>query len=90
LDTVKVPPESSGGDLTRADALSERPGLGRDLGKALEVGVEHGEHDEGVLGGDRDADVDPRVLLHPPVPVGAVGARVIAQGDRAPPSRSCR
>ena len=80
FETVKVPPESSGGVIepsrTRA---GERPRLGRDLAQALAVGVEDGRHDQRVLRGDRDADVDPRIQLDLPVAVGAVGARELAQ-----------
>ena len=62
--------------------LRQRPRLGGDLPQALAVGVEDGGDDERVLGGDRDPDVDPRVELEAPVPVGAVGPRVLPQRQR--------
>ena len=84
LETVKVPPESSGGVIVPSRTrCGQRPRLGRDLPQALAVGVEDGRHDERVLGGHRDADVDPRVELEAAVAVGAVGARVLAQRERA-------
>ena len=84
LETVKVPPESSGGVIDPSRTRGgERLGLRRDLAQALEVGVEDRRHDERVLRRDRDPDVDPRVELDPAVAVGAVGARVLAQRERA-------
>ena len=84
LETVKVAPESSGGVIepSRTFSASARDSL-RDLPEALAVGVEDGRDDERVPGGDRDPDVDPRVELEAAVAVGAVGARVLAQGQRA-------
>ncbi len=40
-------------------------------------------HDQRVLRGDRDAHVDPRIQLQPPVAIGAVRPRVLAKRDRA-------
>ena len=47
LETVKVPPESSGGvTVAVADPLGQRPGLRGDLRQPLEVGVEDGRDDQ--------------------------------------------
>jgi len=80
LETVNVPPESSDGviDPFRTRAASA-PVSGRDLAQSLAVRVEHGRHDEGLAGRDSHADVDSRVFVHPPVPVGAVDAWELAQ-----------
>ena len=84
LDTVNVPPPSSGGVIVAgAHALGQRARLAGDLAERLLVGVEHRRHDQRVLRGDRDADVDARVQLQAPVAVAAVRARVLAQGQRA-------
>ena len=67
LETVNVPPPSSGGVIgAGAHALGQRARLARDLAQRLLVGVEHGRHHERVVGGDGDADVDPRVQLERP------------------------
>ena len=80
--------EGAAGELGRGDravphACGERPRLGGDLAQALAVGIEDGGNHQGVLGGDRDPDVDPRVELDPAVAIGAVGPGEVAEGERA-------
>ena len=71
------------GDRAVTNPRGERPGLGGDPAQALLVGVEDRRDHEGVLRGDRDADVDARVELDLAVAVGAVGTRVFPQRDGA-------
>ena len=70
------------GDGVGPHALGQGARVARDLAQRLLVGVEHRRHDERVVGGDGDADVDARVELEAAVLVGAVGARVLAQRQR--------
>ena len=70
------------GDGVGPHALGQRARVARDLAQRLLVGVEHGRHDERVVGRDGDADVDARVELEAAVLVGAVGARELAQRQR--------
>ena len=86
FETVKVPPESSGGVIvpSRTRCASARVSVAI-CAQPLEVGVEDRRHDQRVLGGDRDADVDAGIELEAAVAVGAVGARVLAQGDARMP-----
>ena len=81
---MKVPPESSGGVIApaRTRSASARDSRG-DWPRRLAVGVEHGRDDERVLARHGDADVDARVELELAVAVGAVGAREVAQRERA-------
>ena len=80
---MKVPPLSSGGVIApAADALGERGRLPRDVGQPLGVGVEERRHEQRVVAGDDESDVDARVQLEAPVAVGAVDARVVAQRQR--------
>ena len=79
-----MPLESSGGVMaparTRsASARDSRAMWPSDFG----VGVEHGRDDERVLARDGHADVDAAVELELAVAVGAVGAREVAQRERA-------
>ena len=84
FETVKVPPESSGGVILPSRTLAATlTGVLGDLGEALAIGVKDGGDHQGVLGGDGDADVDPRVELEAPVPIGAVGSRELLQGQGA-------
>src|SRR5215210_8039188 len=78
LETLNVPDESSGG----AHALVQRARVARDLAERLAVGVEDRRHDQRVLAGHGDADVDARVELELPVAVGAVRARELPQRER--------
>ena len=70
FETVNVAPESSPGVTSplRTRSASRRD-FGGDRPKGLLVGVEDGGHDERVLGGDGDADVDARVELEAAIPV---------------------
>ena len=80
FETVKVPPDSSGGVIVSvAHLLGQRAGVAGDLPERLAVGVEDGRHHERVLRRDRDPDVHARVELEVAVAVGAVDARVLAQ-----------
>ncbi len=84
LETVKVPPESSGGVIVPSRTLPARARASvaisrRPLRSASKtVGTTSAS-----CGGDGDADVDPRVELEAPVLVGAVGPRELAQRQRA-------
>ena len=81
---MKVPPESSGGVIEPSRTLRrQRSRLGRDLGEALEVGVEDGRYDQRVASGDGDPDVDALIELPLAVAIGTVRARELAQRDRA-------
>ncbi len=82
-DGERAARELGRGDRAGADPLGDRARLAGDLADRLGVGVEHGRHHERVLAGDRDADVDARVELELAVAVGAVGAREVAQRERA-------
>ena len=60
LETVNVPSARSSGAIDRVRTRSiNRARLGSDLEDRLLVGVEDGRHEEGVVGRDGDADVDP-------------------------------
>ena len=84
LETVNVPLESSGGVIAPARTRSATARDSRAIWPSdFDVRVEHGRHDERVLARDRDADVDARVELELAVAVGAVGAREVAQRERA-------
>ena len=75
LETVNVPPPSSGGVIDPvAYAVGQRTCLTCDLAEGLLVGVEHGRHDQRLLGGDGHADVYARVQLQATVTVAAVCA----------------
>ena len=59
FETVKVPSwKSSGRSVRRRARVRERSRLLRDLRERLAVGVAHDGHEQSVVGGDRDADVD--------------------------------
>ena len=83
---LNVAPLSSAGVIepSRTRAASARV-VGGDLGHGLDVGVEHGGHDERVGRGHRDPDVDAAVGLELAVAVGAADPRELAQRERRPP-----
>ena len=70
-------------DLAVAHLAREVARLPRDVAQRAPVGVEHRRHDQRVLPGDGDAHVHAAVELELAVPVGAVGPRELAQGQRA-------
>ena len=80
FETVNVPSwKSSGLERPPPRAVRERSRLLGELGERLAVGVAHDGHEQRVVGGDRDADVDARVELDLAVDVGGVEARELAQ-----------
>ena len=59
FETVKVPSmQVVGRQRSTPRSVREPPRVGGDLGERLPVGVEHDRHEQRIVGGDGDADVD--------------------------------
>ena len=83
FETVNVEAVSSSGESRLAlRARDEIARLGRDGGERLGVRVDDRGHEQRILRGHRDADVDPAVALAPPVDERAVERGVLPQRER--------
>ena len=79
FETVKVPCAGRRVERPTPGGIGEPPRVRGDLGERLPVRVEHDGHEQRVVRGNGDADIDARVALDLAVDVRGVEAREVAQ-----------